>query len=236
MKPDAKSLGTMQRQVDAAAHWSSTQGLSVSNDRKCFCDADFAAREKGMRSTMRTAMHGLWKSRHRDSRNETCRQAKQSCAAKSASPKQSSVVGNSWYLKHQTSLGCCLRYPPMRPMRSCIQLHQLVTKAAAHAKQLAGIMHMLGFAAGAVVGSDVSAGIGIASRQTCGKLRHIEAKWLWVKDEIAAHRLKGSKVPTEVNPADLAMKYLLAPPMRVLQVLLNLKLVEAHHKADARIW
>ena len=32
----------------------------------------------------------------------------------------------------------------------------------------------------AVVLSDASAGIGIASRQGCGRLKHLEVKWLWV--------------------------------------------------------
>ena len=59
-------------------------------------------------------------------------------------------------------------------------------------------------------------------------------KWLWVQDEIAAHRLEVCKVPMEENPADVATKYHPAPRTRTLSVLLSLKLVEAHDKADAR--
>ena len=62
--------------------------------------------------------------------------------------------------------------------------------------------------------AQATADIGIPSRQGCGKLRHFEAKWLWVQDEIAAHRLEVRKVPT--------------PRMRTLVVLRNYKLVEAH--------
>ena len=81
-------------------------------------------------------------------------------------------------------------------------------------------MDVLECPAGAEVSSEATAGIGIASRQGYGKLRHFEAKWLWVQDEIAAPRLQVCKVPTEVNRAALATKYLLAPQMRALSVLL----------------
>ena len=57
-----------------------------------------------------------------------------------------------------------------------------------------------------------------------------------VHDEIAAHHLKVRQVPIEVNPADLATKYLFAPRMHALLVLLGLKLVEADDNADARFW
>ena len=83
------------------------------------------------------------------------------------------------------------------------------------------------------VAHDATASIGTACRQRCGKLRHFEAKWLLVQDEIAAHRLKLRKVPTNVNPVDLATKYFLDPRMRGLLVLLNPKLVETHDKDDS---
>ena len=111
-----------------------------------------------------------------------------------------------------------------------------LSKAATHATQLAGVTHVLECLASAVVGSDPLTSIGIASRQGCGKLRHFEAKWLWVQDDIAAHRLNVRKVPTEVNPADLATKYFLAPRIRAFLVLPSLKLAEAHDKVNARFW
>ena len=76
-----------------------------------------------------------------------------------------------------------------------LRTHQGSTREAAG-------MDVLGRLAGAVV-SDATAGIGIAG---CSRLHHLEARWLWVQDEIAAHRLK---VVTEANPADLATKHLL---------------------------
>ena len=40
-----------------------------------------------------------------------------------------------------------------------------------------------------------TAGIGIASRQGCGKLKHLEAKQLWVQDKVAdkAYELSGGR-------------------------------------------
>ena len=109
-----------------------------------------------------------------------------------------------------------------------------LTKAAAHSQQLAGIMNVLGCPEGALVGSGATAGVGIACRKGRCQLRHLEAKWLWVQNEVAAHRLKERKLPTEVNPADLVTKYFLALRMRALLVYLNLYLVDARDNTDAR--
>ena len=111
-----------------------------------------------------------------------------------------------------------------------------LTKVAAHAKQLAGIIHVSGCPAGAVDGSDATAGIGITSRQSCDKPRHFEATWFCVQDEFAAHRLMVRKVPTEVTRAGLATKYLLAQQVRALLMLLNLQRVKAHERVEARFW
>ena len=60
----------------------------------------------------------------------------------------------------------------------------------------------------AVVLSDANAGIGIASRQGYGRLKHLEVKWLWVQEKVSEKALKLCKHPTETNLADLATKYL----------------------------
>ena len=60
----------------------------------------------------------------------------------------------------------------------------------------------------AVVLSDASAGIGIASRQGCGRLKHLEVKWLWVQEKVSEKALRLRKYPTETNIADLATKYI----------------------------
>ena len=68
----------------------------------------------------------------------------------------------------------------------------------------------------AVVLSDASAGIGIASRQGCGRLKHLEVKWLWVQEKVSEKALRLRKHPTETNTAGLATKYLTRPRMETV--------------------
>ena len=108
-----------------------------------------------------------------------------------------------------------------------------ITKAAASAQQLTGVLLALGCLPPAkpgqvqtTVGSDATAGIGIASRQGCGRLKHLEVRWLWAQEAVARKKLMLKKVPTATNGADLATKYLAAPRMRDLLLLLGFILVE----------
>ena len=75
-----------------------------------------------------------------------------------------------------------------------------------------------------VVLSDASAGIGIASRQGCGRLKHLEVKWLWVQEKVSEKALRRRKHPTETNIADVATKYLTRPRMEMLLAAGNLVL------------
>ena len=74
--------------------------------------------------------------------------------------------------------------------------------------------------------SDASAGIGIgiASRQGCGRLKHLEVKWLWVQEKVSEKALRLRKHPTETNTAHLATKYLTRPRMEMLLAAGNLVL------------
>ena len=60
-----------------------------------------------------------------------------------------------------------------------------ITKGSAHNMHSQAILKAFGVVVEAVVLSDSSAGIGIASRQGCGRLKHLEVKWLWVKDKVS---------------------------------------------------
>ena len=79
----------------------------------------------------------------------------------------------------------------------------------------------------AVVFSDASAGIGIASRQGCGRLKYLEVKWLWVQEKVSVKALRLKKHPTETNIADLATKYLSRPRMEMLLAAGNIVVVHA---------
>ena len=51
-----------------------------------------------------------------------------------------------------------------------------------------------------------SAAIGIPPRQGLGKTRHIDVQYLWIQNAVKNKELSISKVPTELNPADLMTK------------------------------
>ena len=58
-----------------------------------------------------------------------------------------------------------------------------ITKGQAHSLHSQTILNGFGLTVEAVVLSNASAGIGIASRQVCGRLKHLEVKWLWAARE-----------------------------------------------------
>ena len=57
-----------------------------------------------------------------------------------------------------------------------------------------------------VVHTDSSAANGIVHRTGCGKVKHLEAKQLWVQEAVEVKEVKVSQVPREHNPSD-ALKY-----------------------------
>ena len=77
----------------------------------------------------------------------------------------------------------------------------------------------------AVVLTDASAGIGIAPRQGCGRLMHLEVKCLWVQEKVSEKALRLKKHSTETNIADLATKYLSRSRIEMLLAAGNLVLV-----------
>ena len=60
-----------------------------------------------------------------------------------------------------------------------------------------------GFEVDLVVASDFSAARGTASRRGLGKLRHVQTRYLWVRERVAKTELKIIAVGTKQNVADL---------------------------------
>lgn len=50
--------------------------------------------------------------------------------------------------------------------------------------------------------------IGIAPRTGVGKTRHIQARWLWIRDCVQAKTIRIVNVPRAANPADLGTNIL----------------------------
>ena len=101
-----------------------------------------------------------------------------------------------------------------------------ITKGSAHSLHSQAILKAFGVVVESVVLSDASAGIGIASRQGCGRLKHLEVKWLWVQEKVSEKALRLRKHPTETNIADLATKYLSKHRMEMLLTASNLVLIK----------
>ena len=99
-----------------------------------------------------------------------------------------------------------------------------ITKGSAHSLHSQAILKAFGVVVEAVVLSDASAGIG--TRQGCGRLKHLEVKWLWVQEKVSEKALRLRKHPTETNIADLATKYLSKHRMEMLLTAGNLVLIK----------
>ena len=58
------------------------------------------------------------------------------------------------------------------------------------------------------VWTDSSAALGISTRSGLGKLRHLEAHTLWVREKVRTGAIQVRKVRGYVNPPDLFTKHL----------------------------
>ena len=58
------------------------------------------------------------------------------------------------------------------------------------------------------LGTDSSAAKSFVNRRGLGKMRHLEIRDLWLQKEVSDGLLEVSKVPGELNPADLMTKIL----------------------------
>ena len=62
--------------------------------------------------------------------------------------------------------------------------------------------------------TDSSAASGIVRRRGCGKMKHLEAKQLWVQDVIMKKEIAVKKIPREKNPSDVFTHHWSAPDER----------------------
>ena len=74
-----------------------------------------------------------------------------------------------------------------------------ITKGSAHSLHSQAILKGFGVTVEAGVLSDASAGIGIASRQGCGRLKHLEVKWRCMQEKVSEKSLRLRKHPTETQ-------------------------------------
>ena len=69
-----------------------------------------------------------------------------------------------------------------------------------------GIRNMMadiGLDVGVDVYTDSSAAKGILTRRGCGKIKHLEAKQIWVQEKVLAGKVQCHKIHRNSNPSDL---------------------------------
>ena len=80
--------------------------------------------------------------------------------------------------EHRRVCGC--RRCSQRDHSTGESVFYTLTKASAHSLHSQAILKVFGMTVEAVVFRDASVGIGIVSRQGCGRLKHLEVEWLRV--------------------------------------------------------
>ena len=78
-----------------------------------------------------------------------------------------------------------------------------LTHGAAHGFRLKAYMADLGFEMSLHIFSDSSAARVFASRRGLGRQRHVQTRYLWLQERVAATHLTVQKVRTTQNPADI---------------------------------
>ena len=81
------------------------------------------------------------------------------------------------------------------------ELNALV-KAGCETLFVMNILEAMGRERSGELMTDSSAAHGIAHREGAGKVKHLEARQLWVQELIASKTMKIHKIPRELNPAD----------------------------------
>ena len=85
---------------------------------------------------------------------------------------------------------------------SCEAEHIAATAATSEAKYIQALFLACGQHMNIHLRSDCSGAIGVASRRGLKRLRHLDVRFLWLQAEVAAKRVRISKVPGPENVAD----------------------------------
>ena len=86
-------------------------------------------------------------------------------------------------------------------------------EGASRSLGIQSLMDDMGFEMNIRLKSDSSSGRSISLRKGCGKIRHLQVKYLWLQGEVFDKALKIDKVLGTENPADVGTKYLMGYEM-----------------------
>ena len=82
-----------------------------------------------------------------------------------------------------------------------------LTKGISYALGIKSLCADLGFQVQVEVKADATAAIGMASRRSTGKVRHLDVSHLWIQERIRNGDVLVTKVAGADNPADAMTKY-----------------------------
>ena len=103
-----------------------------------------------------------------------------------------------------------------------------LTHGAAHGLGLKAYMADLGFEMSLHIFSDSSAAKAFASRRGLGRQRHVQARYLWLQERVAAAHLTVQKVKTAQNPSDILTEAANGETLERHRKMLGFRHVEAH--------
>merc|ERR1711884_667627 len=81
-----------------------------------------------------------------------------------------------------------------------------VVKGTTEALGLQALPRDLGKEVKVAIRSDATAAIGIVARVGLGKVRHLSVADLWIQQAARAGKVQYSKIPGQINPADMFTK------------------------------
>ena len=77
---------------------------------------------------------------------------------------------------------------------------------ASHGLRLQAFLVDLGLEMKLEVESDNNSAQSFSSRQGLGKQRHVQTRFLWLQDAVAAERVSIKRIPTSLNTSDILTK------------------------------
>ena len=84
-----------------------------------------------------------------------------------------------------------------------------LVEGASRCMGVKALMEDLGWIVSVKLLTDSSTGKSISMRKGCGKIRHLETKYLWLQDAVFDRKLEVDKVKGIDNPSDVGTKYLM---------------------------
>ncbi|CAK0888842.1 unnamed protein product, partial [Prorocentrum cordatum] len=98
-----------------------------------------------------------------------------------------------------------------------------IVNGSARGTWLRNVMLEMGFEVTLQVNTGSSGAKGIASRLGCGKVRHLETKYLWVQEKAKDRTITMAKIHADVNGADMQTKPMTGPRLLKLLAFLPLR-------------